>query len=86
MKRCTTWKALRTRLKPEFKCAELAALRMQIADCRSISSSAPVCRAKLTDHEVDLIRELIEEGMSLREIAAKFEVHYTAVEAIEPKS
>ena len=28
---------------------------------------------KLSDHDVALIAELIEEGMSLREIAAKFE-------------
>ena len=32
-------------------------------------------RAKLTDHEVELIRQLHEEGgLSLREIAEKFEV------------
>ena len=30
--------------------------------------------AKLTDHEVDLILELYEGGMSAREIAEKFEV------------
>ena len=29
-------------------------------------------RAKLTPHEVDLIRELIEDGLTLRQIAARF--------------
>ncbi len=31
-------------------------------------------RAKLTDHEIDLIRQLKEEGMSATEIAEKMEV------------
>lgn len=31
-------------------------------------------RAKLTDHEIDLMRQLKEEGMSAKEIAEKFEV------------
>lgn len=39
-------------------------------------------RAKLTDHEVDLIRELIDGGMSLRQIAAKFEVSKSQVHRI----
>lgn len=30
-------------------------------------------RAKLTDHEVDLIRDLYDDGMSISEIARKFE-------------
>lgn len=38
---------------------------------RRIGESHP--RAKLTDHEVDLVHELVEEGMSLRQIAEKFE-------------
>lgn len=32
-------------------------------------------RAKLTDHEVDLIRQLAEEGMSSYAIAEKFEIN-----------
>lgn len=39
---------------------------------RRIGESHP--RAKLTDHEIDLIRELAEEGMSYAEIAAKFDM------------
>ena len=31
-------------------------------------------RAKLTDHEIDLIRELYDDGMSISEIARKFEI------------
>lgn len=31
-------------------------------------------RAKLTDHEVELIRQLAESGMGHREIAVKFEI------------
>jgi len=42
---------------------------------RRIGESHP--RAQLTDHEVDLIRELIESGMSLREVAKKFEVSFS---------
>ena len=36
-------------------------------------------RAKLTDHEVDLIIQLREEGMKLIEIAEKFEISKTEV-------
>lgn len=39
---------------------------------RRIGESHP--RAKLDDHEIDLIRELLEEGMSLGEAAAKFDI------------
>lgn len=38
---------------------------------RRIGESHP--RARLTDHEIDLIRELAEEGMSYTKIAEKFE-------------
>lgn len=31
-------------------------------------------RAKLTDHDVELIRRLHEDGLSYREIATKFDV------------
>lgn len=31
-------------------------------------------RAKLTDHEVDLIRDLFDGGMSVSEISRKFEI------------
>ncbi len=31
-------------------------------------------RAKLTDHEIDLVRQLKEEGMPAREIAEKMEI------------
>lgn len=31
-------------------------------------------RAKLTDHEVDLVLQLLDEGVSERVVAAKFEV------------
>lgn len=44
---------------------------------RRIGESHP--RAKLTDHEIDLIRDLAEEGMSYRQIAAKFEIFFTHV-------
>lgn len=44
---------------------------------RRIGESHP--RAKLTDHEVDLVHELVEEGMSLRQIAQKLECHFTHV-------
>ena len=30
--------------------------------------------SKLTDHEIDLIRELYDDGMSISEIARKFEI------------
>jgi predicted DNA-binding protein (UPF0251 family) len=40
-------------------------------------------RAKLTDHEVELIRQLHEEGgLSMREIAEKFEVAKSTIVAI----
>ena len=39
---------------------------------RRIGESHP--RAKLTDHEVDLIRELAEEGLTYEDIARKFEL------------
>jgi DNA-directed RNA polymerase specialized sigma24 family protein len=47
---------------------------------RRIGETHP--RAKLTDHEVDLIRELAEEGMTHREIAAKFDVTKDAIKSI----
>lgn len=31
-------------------------------------------RAKLSDHEIDLIRDLFDDGMSISEIARKFEI------------
>lgn len=39
-------------------------------------------RAKLTDQDVDLIRELHDEGLSYREIAVKFEVSKSTVRDI----
>jgi len=39
-------------------------------------------RAKLSDHEVELIRELHEGGMSCAEIARKFEVAKSTVSLI----
>ena len=36
-------------------------------------------RAKITDHEVDLIRQLRDEGMMCREIAEKFEIGESTV-------
>ena len=39
---------------------------------RRIGESHP--RAKLTDHEVDLIRELAEQGLTHEQIARKFEL------------
>ena len=40
-------------------------------------------RAQLTDHEVELIRQLHEEGgLSMREIAEKFEVAKSTIVAI----
>ena len=39
---------------------------------RRIGETHP--RAVLTDHEVDLVLDLHEDGMTLTEIAAKFEV------------
>lgn len=40
-------------------------------------------KAKLTDHEVELIRELYEGGgLSMREIAEKFEVAKSTIVAI----
>jgi len=38
---------------------------------RRIGESHP--RARLTDHEIDLIRELHEEGLGYKKIAVKFE-------------
>ena len=38
---------------------------------RKIGKSHP--RAELTDHEIDLIRELHEQGMSYEQIEKKFE-------------
>jgi len=49
-----------------------------MADANSTRIPATHPRAALTEHEVDLLRELIENGMSLREIAKKFEVHPTS--------
>jgi DNA invertase Pin-like site-specific DNA recombinase len=39
---------------------------------RRIGESHPA--SKLTDHEIDLIRELYDDGMSISEIARKFEI------------
>ena len=39
-------------------------------------------RARLTDHDVDLIRELHEVGLSYREIAIKFNVAKSTVRDI----
>jgi hypothetical protein len=39
---------------------------------RRIGESHP--RAKLDDHEIDLLQELLEGGMSLREAADKFDI------------
>lgn len=36
-------------------------------------------RSKLTDHDVDLILELVAEGLSYREIARKFDIAYSTV-------
>lgn len=36
-------------------------------------------RAKLTDHEIDLLIELLDGGMSERRVAAKFEISRRAV-------
>lgn len=33
-------------------------------------------RAKLTNREIELIRQLYAQGMSYRELAGKFEVNY----------
>lgn len=38
--------------------------------------------AKLTDHDVDLIRELHDEGLGYRKIAKKFEISPSAVRHI----
>lgn len=37
-----------------------------------MDQSKPTPRTKLTDHERDLIQELLEGGMTLREIAERF--------------
>lgn len=47
---------------------------------RLIGESHP--RAKLTDHDVDLIRELAEYGMSYRELARKFECDESTIRRI----
>jgi len=39
---------------------------------RRIGESHP--RAKLSDHEIDLIRQLAEEGLTVAQIARKFEI------------
>lgn len=39
-------------------------------------------RARLTDHDVDLMRELRDDGMTLSEIASKFECSKTQVSDI----
>lgn len=39
-------------------------------------------RAKLSDHDIDLIRELHEEGLGYRRIAEKFEVSWLTVRDI----
>jgi DNA invertase Pin-like site-specific DNA recombinase len=44
---------------------------------RRIGESHP--RAKLLDHEVDLVHELLEAGMSYTEVAAKFDVSKSCV-------
>ena len=47
---------------------------------RRINESHP--RAKLTDHEVALIRELYDEGLGYKAIAKKFEVSRRQVQFI----
>lgn len=37
------------------------------------TTTTPTPRAKLTDHEVALIHEMLEDGMSPRQVAQKFE-------------
>lgn len=39
-------------------------------------------RAKLTDHDVDLIRDLRDEGLTYQEIADKFEVSKSTIRDI----
>lgn len=39
-------------------------------------------RARLTDHEVELIRQLREQGMSLSKLADKFETYTSTIKGI----
>ncbi len=39
-------------------------------------------RAKLTDHEVEMIRQLHEQGVSYRKLAKKFDVGKSTVSSI----
>lgn len=55
--------------------------------CVGVSESGYRCgethhRAKLSDHDIDLIRDLHEEGLGYRRIAAKFEISPSAVRHI----
>ena len=47
------------------------------------TKSAPAPRAMLSAHDVGVIRELLEAGLSLREVAAKFGVHFAAKRRME---
>lgn len=50
-------------------------------DGRRVGESHP--RAKLTDHEVELIRQLLDEGgLTQKGIADKFDVSYSTVKSI----
>lgn len=37
------------------------------------TTAQPAPRTKLTDHEVELIEEMLQEGMTLRQVAARLE-------------
>lgn len=50
------------------------------ADGRRVGQSHP--QAKLTDHEVELMRRLHDQGMGYRRLAAIFEVPRTRVQRI----
>ena len=50
------------------------------ANGRRVGESHP--KAKLSDHEVDLIRTLADEGMSYRTLAVKFEVLKSVIQKI----
>lgn len=39
-------------------------------------------RARLTDHEVELIRQLREQGMSLNQLAEKFDSYKSTIKGI----
>jgi len=39
-------------------------------------------RARLTDHEVELIRQLREQGMSLNKLAEKFDSYRSTIKGI----